>query len=294
MTLRLSRPGADVYVPDGDGNGDGDGADPAAALAGVTHLGIAAHADDLEIMAYHGIRLARSEPGARFGGVVCTDGRGAPRTGRFTDTSDEAMRDLRREEQREAARRGGYAAVVQLDHPSASLKQGVSADVVDDLAAVLGAARPQVVYTHNPMDAHVTHLGACVASIEAVRRLPADARPARVLGCEGWRGLDWLPASDKTHLDLGREDAHWSGLIRAFASQTDGGRPYDEGALGRARANAVFRESHDAGGDERLWLAVDLTPTTRDGGPNRDAFVAECLERFGREVRGALAKVRGR
>ena len=40
-------PHADVFVP--------DGLPPAAALARTTHLAIAAHQDDIEIMAYHGI-----------------------------------------------------------------------------------------------------------------------------------------------------------------------------------------------------------------------------------------------
>lgn len=279
MSLALTRSGADVFVP--------GGSDAGAALASVTHLGIAAHADDLEIMAYHGIRS-----GERFGGVVCTDGAGAPRAGAFAGLSDEDMRRLRREEQHEAARRGGYAVVVQLDHPSRDVKHGVRPDVVRDLAAVLDATRPEVVYTHNPMDAHVTHLGACAAAVDAIRSLPPGARPARVLGCEGWRGLDWLPDADKTWLDLGRDDAAWSRLIRAFASQTEGGRPYDEGALGRARANAVFREARDVGGGERLWLAVDLTEVATDGGPDLERFVRERLARFQAEVLGALAQVR--
>lgn len=277
--MQLSRPGADVFVPN-----EGDAT---AALRSVTHLGIAAHADDLEIMAYHGIRSGR-----RFGGVVCTDGAGAPRAGAYADSTDEEMRRLRREEQREAARRGGYAVVIQLDHPSGSVKHGASPDVVRDLASVLDAARPHVVYTHNPMDAHVTHLGACAAAIAAIRSLPAGARPARVLGCEGWRGLDWLPDADKTWLDLGRDDRAWSQLIRSFGSQTDGGRPYDVGALGRARANAVFREARESGGDERLWLAVDLTHVTEDGGPDLERFVRDQLHRFEQEVLSALARVR--
>jgi LmbE family N-acetylglucosaminyl deacetylase len=283
MALSLSRPGADVYVP------DGTPAEP--ALSRVTHLGIAAHADDLEIMAYHGIRRGREER-AHFGGVVCTDGRGAPRAGAFARLSDDEMRQVRRDEQREAARRGGYAAVVQLDHASESVKSGAATQVVEDLVAVLRSTRPEVVYTHNPMDAHLTHLGVCSGVLDAIRRLAAAERPRKVLGCEGWRGLDWLPEADRTRLELGRDDADWSGLIRAFASQTEGGRPYDEGALGRARANAVFAEARESGGDERVWLALDLTPVTAAGGPELESFVRERLEAFTREVLEALARVR--
>jgi LmbE family N-acetylglucosaminyl deacetylase len=285
-SLALTRPGADVFVP--------DGAPVAAALASVTHLGIAAHADDLEIMAYHGIRTGRSEPGARFGAVVCTDGAGAPRSGVHAALTDAQMRDVRRDEQREAARRGGYAVAVQLDHPSASVRDGAAPEVVRDLAAVLAATRPGIVYTHNPMDAHVTHLGVCAAAIDAIRAMPVADRPTRVFGCEGWRGLDWLAGADKTWLDLGSDDAAWSQLIGAFASQIQGGRPYHEGALGRARANGVFREARETGGSERLWLAIDLSPLARDDGEDLADFVRARLDRFAREVMEALARARGR
>lgn len=279
MALELSQKEADVFVP--------DGASCESALASVTHLGIGAHADDLEIMAYHGIRCGQGDAGARFGGVVCTDGAGAPRAGSFASATDDEMCAIRRDEQREAARRGGYAAIVQLGHASESVKQGVSSEVVQDLTAMLSATRPEVVYTHNPIDAHVTHLGVCAAVIDAIRSLPVGSRPGRVLGCECWRGLDWLGAADKTWLDLGHDRESWSHLIESFASQTEG-RPYAKGALGRARANAVFREAYEAGGDAHSWLAIDLTSVVRDDGPNLETFVREHLERFTDEVLESL------
>jgi hypothetical protein len=45
--MKFSSPAADVFVP--------DGIPVATALARTTHLCIAAHQDDIEIMAYHGI-----------------------------------------------------------------------------------------------------------------------------------------------------------------------------------------------------------------------------------------------
>ena len=45
--MNLHIPTADIFIPDGQ--------PPAAALARVTHLGIGAHQDDLEFMAFHGI-----------------------------------------------------------------------------------------------------------------------------------------------------------------------------------------------------------------------------------------------
>ncbi len=140
------------------------------------------------------------------------------------------------------------------------------------------------------MDAHATHLGVCAATLDAIRRLPPTERPSRVLGCEGWRSLDWLDEDDKQRLDLGSDDAAWSNLVRAFASQVEGGRPYDAGALGRARSNAVFDASDEAGGHERQWLAVDLGPVAR-GEQDLADFVKERLSRFEAALLGALAKV---
>jgi hypothetical protein len=56
--MELSRPTAEVFVP--------DGAPPAAALARTTHLAIAAHADDVEMMALHGILACFGRPDRHF------------------------------------------------------------------------------------------------------------------------------------------------------------------------------------------------------------------------------------
>jgi hypothetical protein len=98
----FSHPQADVYVP--------SGVDAAKALARVTHLCVAAHQDDIEILAYDGICDCLDEPKTKaFGGVVVTNGAGSPRTGVYSNFTDEQMQAARREEQRAAARLGGYA-----------------------------------------------------------------------------------------------------------------------------------------------------------------------------------------
>jgi LmbE family N-acetylglucosaminyl deacetylase len=276
MSLQLSQPEAAICVP--------DGGPLEAALERTTHLAIGAHADDLEIMAWHGIRAG----GANFTGVVCTDGRGAPRGGPHAALSDDALRDLRRQEQQRAAEAGGYAAVLQLDHRSDGLKAGGDPAVEADLSAILAAAQPRVVYTHNPMDAHMTHVAVCVATIAAIRSLPAKQRPRTLLGCEVWRGLDWLD-EDATALTLEDEDG-WAAAISQYATQIEGGRPYPRGAIGRARANAVFGESHETGGDTPTWLALDLTPVIRPGGDDLESLVFEQLERFATRIGETLAR----
>ncbi len=69
--MQLRNPGAEVFVPDGLGDDE--------ALARTTHMGIAAHPDDLEILAYHGILQGFGRADTWFFGVTVTDGSGSPR-----------------------------------------------------------------------------------------------------------------------------------------------------------------------------------------------------------------------
>ena len=250
--MKFPSPDSDVHVP--------DGSDPGAALARVTHLAVGAHQDDLEIMAFPGICDALDTPGAAFGGVVVTNGAGSPRTGRYAAYTDEAMRAVRREEQREAARVGRYAIQVQLGHPSADVKGAGNPAVVADLERLFAGCSPEVVYLHNPLDKHDTHVGVLARCLEALRRLPAARRPRRVLGCEVWRCLEWVPEECKVALDAGRHQDLAQRLIAVFESQVAGGKRYDRAALGRWAANATFHTSHATDRHEGISWAVDLTP----------------------------------
>jgi hypothetical protein len=71
---------ADLFIPDGTGLPD--------ALARTTHLGIGAHQDDLEFMAYQGILECFRNQKKWFSGVVCTNGAGSSRTGPYADSTD--------------------------------------------------------------------------------------------------------------------------------------------------------------------------------------------------------------
>lgn len=279
MPLRFHNPGAELHVP--------DGRPEEAALVRVTHVGIGAHADDLELMAFHGIAHCLATPGCWFAGAVASDGARAPRAGRFAGLSDTELRTQRRAEQRAAALRGRYAAVAQLDYASPAV---VAADpaLCDDLFALLDATRPRVLYTHSPFDRHATHVATCAAALAALRRLPAERRPAQVLGCEVWRGLDWLAEADALRLDVSGKEELWRELLACFPSQIEGARPYARGAIGRAHANAVFSEARSAGGSGSSWLAVDLSPLLREPAPSLEAFVRERVARFEAELLAAL------
>ena len=279
--MNFSDPGADVYVPDGARS-------PEAALRTITHLCIGAHQDDIEIMAQAGISDCLDQPGRAFGGVVVTNGAGSPRTGAFANFNNEQMLAVRREEQRAAARLGRYAIQLQLNHPSAAVKQPGHAGVVGDLTTLLSGCRPEVLYLHNPADKHDTHIAVLYRCLEALRALPADRRPARVLGCEVWRDLDWLPDAEKVALDSGRDPELARQLLAVFDSQVSGGKRYDIAAIGRRAANATFHTSHATDNAAGITWAVDLTPVTRDGGPALAEFTAGLVGRFGADVAARL------
>jgi LmbE family N-acetylglucosaminyl deacetylase len=279
--MKLHHPTAEIFVPDGL---------PAAdALARTTHLGIGAHQDDLELMAAHGILACFGQPAQRFGGITCTNGAGSARIGPYAGVSNDEMRRLRRNEQRTASVIGQYAFMAQLDYTSAEVKTRGSPDLVADLVALLQATRPQVVYTHNPADKHDTHIGVVLAVIAACRRLPLAQRPARVLGCEVWRDLDWMPDGEKVVLDVSARQNLQAALYGVYDSQIAGGKRYDLAAMGRHRANATMLESHDADKTEMAAFAMELTPLITDDTRDVIDYVTGCIRRFETDVHDRLA-----
>lgn len=251
------------------------------AQARTSHLGIGAHQDDLEFMAYHGIATCYEQPGAWFSGIVCTDGSGSARSGKYADMSDEAMRATRVEEQRQAAEIGQYSYVAQLGHQSSAIKEpGTRAPLVDALETHLLCTQPDVLYTHNPADKHATHVAVFHSVIEALRRLPPYSRPKKVYGCEVWRDLDWLCDYDKVALDVSAYPELAEKLNACFQSQIAGGKDYGRAVIGRRRANATFYDSHAVDTVNQLCFAMDLTPLIEDDAPTVTAFLEAKLDRF--------------
>lgn len=254
--MTFSRPDADIFVPDGGA--------PEAALARTTHLCVGAHQDDIEIMAHSAIAECFERGDRFFTGAVVTNGAGSPRAGRFAALTDEEMQRVRRDEQRAAARLGKYNLQVQLAHPSADVKTRGHAGVRADLAAIFGAVAPGVVYLHQPADKHPTHVAVFLRCIEALRALPLEKRPRRVLGCEVWRDLDWLPDEKKVALDASARPELAAQLLRVFDSQIASGKRYDLAALGRRAANATFHTSHAVDRMSAVTWAMDLTPLVQN------------------------------
>lgn len=284
--MKFQNPSADVFIPDGK---------PAAdALARVTHLGIGAHQDDLEFMAFHGILTCFGQEDKWFGGVTCTSGAGSSRTGSYAALNNTEMATIRRQEQNKAAVLGRFGAMIQLDYDSDAVKRPSSLDLKNDLKAILSATQPQVVYTHNPADKHDTHIGIVVAALQAMRELPREQRPKQVIGCEVWRDLDWLLDCEKVVMDVSGHDDLAAELNGVFASQIGGGKRYDLATLGRRAANATFFNSHATDHSTQVIFGIDLTPIVADESKDILDFVCGHIERFHADVRQKLAERLGR
>jgi LmbE family N-acetylglucosaminyl deacetylase len=280
--MQLRNPSADVFIPDGKA--------PAEALARITHMGVGAHQDDLEFMAFHGIQACYHSEAEWFGGVTCTNGSGSSRTGAYAKFTDEQMMAVRRQEQRQAAIVGRYAAMVQLDYPSKIVKDPADPRLKDDLKDILSAARPRAVYTHNPADKHDTHVAVVVPVIQAIRELPREQRPQAVYGCEVWRDLDWLPDAEKVVHDVCGHENLAAALNGLFDSQIAGGKRYDLAVIGRRRANATFFESHGVDQSDALAFAMDLTPLIQDDTLDLVDYVTGFIDRFKADVTAKLRK----
>lgn len=274
--MRFQQQSAEIFIP--------DDLPVEQALARTTHLAVGAHQDDLEIMAVGPILECFQREDRWFTGVVVTDGRGSPRDGLYSAYTDEQMRLVRFKEQRKAAVVGEYAAQVFLDYPSKIVKDAGDLRPVMDLTALLRAARPEVVYTHNLADKHDTHVAVALRAIAAIRSLPAAERPQKLFGCEVWRDLDWLPDQDKVCFDLSRSENLQAALLGVFDSQIAGGKRYDLASLGRRRANATYFESHGVDLTSGLSFAMDLTPLLAEPFIDVDSYAHEFIQRFAQDV----------
>ena len=281
--MQFHLPTAEVFVP--------DGLPVEAALARTTHLAIAAHQDDLEIMAAQPILQCFQRDDEWFTGVVVTDGRGSPRDDLYKDYTDEQMRLVRFKEQKKAAVVGEYAAQVILDYPSRIVKDGAKEQPVDDLAALITACRPEVLYTHNLADKHDTHVAVALRVIAAVRRLPEASRPQRVYGCEVWRDLDWIVDEDKVVFDVSAHENLQAALLGVFDSQICGGKRYDLASLGRRRAHATYFASHGTDVATGLTYGMDLTPLVNDPAKSPQVYLQEYFRRFTEDVTGRLDRL---
>ena len=277
----LSNPAAQVFVPDALPLPD--------AASRVTHLGVGAHHDDLEFMAFHGIVECMNRKDRWFGGVTCTDGRGSSRSGVFANMTPEELGGVRASEQNIAAEIGQFGLMVQLGYPSSSVTGPADTRLREDLIRVLKATQPEVIYTHNPADKHRTHLGVFASLLHSLRTLPLAERPKQLIGCEVWRDLDWMLDSEKVRMDVSGHDDLAHRLNTVFASQIVGGKRYDLAVAGRRSANATFFEPREGDESTQILVGMDLTPLIQDDSLSVLEFTRQAIHRFEESVCTALS-----
>lgn len=275
-------PKADLLIP--------DQTESPAAFARTTHLGIGAHQDDLEFMAFEGILACYDRSDRWFGGIIMTDGRSSSRKGPYAGWTDDQIAVERIKEQHAAARLGQYSFIAQLGYQSKEVRGADKTDPVADLVTLLDASRPEVVYLHNPADKHDTHVACFARCIEALRRLPPSARPAKVLGCEVWRALDWMVDREKVAMPVSARPELAQALNEVFATQIVGGKRYDLAVLARRAANATFHDAHASDTESALQWAMDLTPLIRDDSLDVTTFTLGFLERLQQDVADRLRR----
>ncbi len=281
--MRFRRDKAEFFVPDGRPSHE--------ALERTTHMGVCAHQDDLEIMAYHGILECYMSEDNWFLGVTVTDGRGSPREGLYAKYSEEEVWEIRRREQRKAAVVGEYSGVIFLDYPSAILKDPKSRDIIIDLKEIISRARPKTIYTHNLADKHESHVAVAIRTIQALRELPEEARPLRIYGCEVWRDLDWLVDGDKVMLDVSSRENLALALLGVYDSQILGGKRYHLSTIGRRWAQSTFRDPSKMDVISAATIAMDLTPLIEDPRLDIVEYVMRYIERFREDVSDRLARL---
>lgn len=279
----LNRKTSEIYIPDQSSVDE--------ALERTTHLCIAAHQDDIEIMAAKPILECFHQKEKWFTGVVMTDGRGSPRDGVYAQTTDEEMRLIRLSEQRKAASLGKYSALALLDYPSSEIKNGQNLSPVEDLLEILRYTKPKHLYTHNLADKHDTHVAVALRVIQALRMLDPQDRPGQVIGCEVWRSLDWLDDSEKVVMDLSDHESLQRELLSVFDSQIAGGKRYDLAAMSRRQANATFFESHGVDIMSGASFGIDLTPLVNDPLLQPSDYVNAFIQGFVNDVTDRIKRM---
>lgn len=280
--MKFKNPESELYIP--------DGLPIDQAMSRTTDLGLCAHQDDLEILAYPGIVRCFGKTDEWFMGVCVTNGSGSPRDGLYADFTDEEMRQVRRVEQKKAAFIGEYSAMAFLDYPSSGVKDAASPDVVNDIKAIIEAAKPKTVWTHNLADKHDTHVGVALRVIRALREVDEAARPEKVYGIEVWRDLDWLVDTDKQVFDAAKHENVAAALLGVFDSQIAGGKRYDLAVLGRRRAHATFYASHGTDETTQIVFGMDLTPLVLDPSVDVKAYVNGFIQRLADDVSDRISK----
>lgn len=256
---------SEIFIP--------DNSSIEVALSRATHVAIATHSDDIEIMANHGIIECFDQADKHFIGILLSDSAGSPCNSSLSH--DETIK-LRANEQKSAAELGKYSAVIFLNYTSSDIKKLIPS-IEKDLKTILHSINAKYYYLHSPFDTHETHIAASMISLNALRSVPSCVE--KVYGCEVWGSLDWLPNKYKCLLDVSKNTALSESLLNVFKSQISGKR-YDLATIGRRIANATFSESHHIDKFEQACISMDLTPAVCNPELEINNYLEEILRYF--------------
>ena len=279
LVMKLHNKHASLFFPTKSGG----------KLSDTTHLCIAAHQDDIEIMAAGAIIECYGAKDRNFTGVVVTDGAGSPRTGIYADCSDDDMKKIRANEQEKAAIIGDYNAQFQLYYPSSDVKDNNNPNVVDELAEIVLATTPEVLLMHNFADKHDTHCAVAARTLQSLRKIPLDKRPKAVYSMEVWRSLDWVCDEDKKLFDTSADECLQAALVGVFHSQIAGGKRYDLAAMGRKRANATYFASHATDDYISAEYGIDITELVNNERLSPADFINRYIDKFKDDVNKRIA-----
>lgn len=250
----------------------------------VKYLCICAHQDDCEIMAVDGILKGYYSKKYSFALVVTSDGAGSARSGAFKDYTDEMMKLVRIEEQKEASEIGRYNSLYLLNYTSSEIKDKNNEIIINEYIKIIKELRPEVIYTHSVLDKHLTHLGVALKVIEAVRRLPKEEQPKLFYGCEVWRGLDWISDDLKVGFNISRNEKLQKRLLNVFKSQIEGGKEYTKASIGRRYQNATYFQSHSIDTYKMVSLGIDYRPLIKNKDLSVKEFALSFVDKLKEEV----------
>lgn len=281
--MNLKSDNAEIFIPDGTKCPD--------CYNRTTHLSIAAHEDDIELMAADGIIKCFKSNQNWFSGVVLTDGTGSARTGIYSSFNDEQIKKIRALEQKKASYVGEYSSLFMLNYASSQIKKLHNEELIEDIKSILLATSPKVVYTHSLFDKHETHVATAVKVIYAIRRLPLTQRPQKVYGCEVWGGLDWLTDKSKIVFNLKNHKNLLSSLISLYDSQINDGKEYDIAIWGRRKSNAVLHDMQSTNENGLATFAMDLSYLIQNDEVDIREYTAKYIWEFKNDVFERLEKL---
>jgi glucosamine-6-phosphate deaminase len=239
--------------------------DLAACLAASACISVGAHPDDAEIMAGP-MMLQATEPWLT---LILTNGAATNNTlnGEYGKYTPEKLTQMRQMEQRQAAR---FADVplIMCKFPTAAITGDMGENTLlkarMTMRGLFKAMKSlRIVYGHNPLDEHDTHINTFSEQVLALRSLSDERlKDIKVWGMEVW-GI--LHVSKQRLLKIPIENkellSQWRELIGFYQSQIAGqGRDYSEATIDRACGNAGYQtHPHGANPSPGLLLAADLT-----------------------------------